>query len=69
MHNHIHSIAEGEEVAGKIRKFKSFTAREIINTLKARNRSLILKKLAMNKHGYHKDSEYQVWQEGYPMIS
>lgn len=65
MHNHLHLIAEGEDLSGKLRKLKSYTARKIIDVLKERNRALILRKLSMNKHDHHKDSEYQVWQEGF----
>ncbi len=65
MHNHLHLIAEGEDLSGKLRKFKSYTARKIIDVLKERNRVLILRKLSMSKHDHYKDSEYQVWQEGF----
>ncbi len=65
MHNHVHMVIEGMDLSGKLRKFKSYTARKIIDLIKERNRTLILRKLSMNKHDHHKDSEYQVWQEGF----
>lgn len=65
MHNHLHLIAEAEDLSGTLRKLKSYTAREIIDLLKERNRTILLRKLSMNKHDYHKDREYQVWQEGF----
>ncbi len=65
MHNHVHLIVEGKELSAHIRKFKSFTARKIIDLLKSRGRTRLLNKLKHLKHDHHKDSEYQVWQEGF----
>ncbi len=65
MHNHVHLIVEGQELSAHIRKLKSFTARSIIDSLKDRGRKRLLSKLKHLKHDHHKDSEYQVWQEGF----
>ncbi|MBD3614927.1 MAG: transposase [Gracilimonas sp.] len=64
MHNHIHLIVEGKRLAIKMGRFKSFTARCIIDYLKAHNRRYYLSELIAYKHSKHKDSEYQVWQKG-----
>lgn len=67
MHNHIHFIAEGHSLSEDIRRFKSFTAREIIRYLESTNRSIFLKKLKRGKKNHKKESSYQVWEEGsYP---
>ena len=60
MENHIHLIAEAEHLSDHMRKFKSYTARKIIDSLQDRNRTLTLRKFKSTKQ----DSEYQVWQEG-----
>ena len=65
MHNHMHVIVKGGELTSHIRKFKSYTARSIIDSLKDRGRKRLLDKLHHSKHNHHKDSEYQVWQEGF----
>ena len=65
MHHHVHLIVEGESLSDHVRKFKSFTARKIIDSLKERNRRHLLDKLHQAKHDHHKDSQYQVWQEGF----
>ena len=65
MHNHLHLVVEGDDLSGDIRKMKSFTARKMIDLLIERNRTLLLGKLRYLKHDHHKDSEYQVWQEGF----
>lgn len=67
MHNHIHFIAEGQSLSEDIRRFKSFTAREIIRYLESSNRSILLKRLQRGKRNHKKESTYQVWEEGsYP---
>ncbi len=58
-------VVEGKELSSQLRRFKSFTARKIIDSLKERNRTILLRKLSKNKYDHHKDSEYQVWQEGF----
>tara|TARA_R110002073_G_scaffold37787_3_gene108739 strand:+ start:15816 stop:16253 length:438 start_codon:yes stop_codon:yes gene_type:complete len=67
MHNHIPFIAESNNLSEDIRRFKSFTAREIIRYLESTNRSVFLKRLKRGKINHKKKSTYQVWQEGsYP---
>jgi len=67
MHNHIHFITEGKNLSEDIRRFKSFTAREIIRYLESNNRSVFLKRLQRGKRNHKRESTYQVWQEGsYP---
>lgn len=63
MHNHIHCIGEGEDLSLTLRKFKSFTARRIINHLKAHKRSYFLKRLKINSEDG--EGTYRVWQKGF----
>lgn len=65
MPNHIHIIVEGEQLSARLRAFKSYTARSIINYLKANNKRRTLAELKSGKLDNHKDSEFQVWQEGF----
>jgi len=60
MHNHIHFIAESKNLSEDIRRFKSFTAREIIRYLESTNRSILLKRLKRGKRNHKKESTYQV---------
>ncbi|HAW79505.1 MAG TPA: transposase, partial [Balneola sp.] len=63
MHDHLHCIMEGNNLSDKLRTFKSYTARAIIDYLKETNRTYYLKRL---KNGVNKEnSEYKVWQEGF----
>lgn len=65
MENHIHLILQGEDLAAKISRFKSYSARRIIDFLKSRRRSRWLKRLKAVKSPYKTDREYQLWEESF----
>jgi len=47
-----------------MRKFKSFTAKEILKYLQNQNVKTILDQLAFYKKAHKKTAQYQLWQEG-----
>jgi REP element-mobilizing transposase RayT len=65
MENHIHLIAQSKELKKCMRTLKSFTAREIVDNLKVEGHDFYLKKLKELKLVHHRDSEFQIWNEGY----
>ncbi len=64
MKDHLHFIASSEDLAGEVSKFKSFTARKIIDHLTEKKVDAILKKLEYYKLQHKEDRKYQLWQEG-----
>ncbi|MGN8224718.1 REP-associated tyrosine transposase [Gracilimonas sp. BCB1] len=64
MPNHLHLIAEHKALSEKLRAFKSFTGRTIIDYLLEKNSKNILRQLSSKKLKNHRDSKHQVWQEG-----
>jgi REP element-mobilizing transposase RayT len=68
MENHIHLIAYGIELQKKIRLFKSYTARRIVDILKKDRNTKLLKQLKFRTLAYKKAKQYQVWEEGYHPI-
>ncbi len=64
LENHLHLIAVGDDLSKEMGDFKSFTARKIIDLLKASNAKTILRPLRYEKAHHKKDRAYQVWQEG-----
>ena len=48
-----------------MRRFKSFTARNIIDTLKDANNIRLIDRLEFLKKEHKRDQDYQLWQEGY----
>ncbi|RNC79882.1 MAG: transposase [Balneola sp.] len=67
MPNHLHLIVESNDLSNKIRKFKSYTARQIIDSLTKRNRRILLSQIKKARVTKKVESDYQIWQEGsYP---
>jgi REP element-mobilizing transposase RayT len=64
MENHLHLIAASAQLGKDIAAFKSFTARTIIDYLKAKQAHSVLRLLNFYKLRPKKDRDYQVWQEG-----
>ena len=64
LENHLHMVASSPAISKEIGDFKSFTAREIVNHLDARNVQTLLKWLRLLKARHKHDRDYQVWQEG-----
>ena len=65
LENHLHCIASSDDISRTIQKFKSFTAKKILELLKRKNIQTILDQLAFYKKAHKSHTEYQVWQEGF----
>ncbi len=63
MENHLHLIASATDLSDMIKRFKSFTARSLIDLLQRRSASVLLRQLRANKLRHKTQSEYQIWQE------
>ena len=64
LENHLHLLASCRDLGAVMGDFKSFTARQIIDDLKIRGETSLLKQLAWHKEAHKDDRTYQVWQEG-----
>jgi putative transposase len=64
LENHLHLVARSEKLDRDMARFKSHTARQIINYLKLNNVHIILEQLAFYKKPNKSESQYQFWQEG-----
>ena len=64
MENHAHLIASGRSLSKTIGRFKSFTARKIIDLLIDKGERGILRQLSYARLPHKVDREYQFWQEG-----
>jgi putative transposase len=64
MENHLHFVCRSSKQTNHIMRFKSFTARKIIDYLEACKAVSLLEHLAFYHKKYKKDSHYQFWQEG-----
>jgi putative transposase len=64
MENHVHGIAQAEDMASCLRRFKSFTARRIVDELLLAAASDVLARLHWGKVDHKTDRAFQFWQEG-----
>ncbi len=64
LENHIHIIAQSDNIGQSMAKFKRHTARQLIKLLEQENVKTILDQLAFYKKAHKSDRTYQVWQEG-----
>lgn len=65
MDNHFHLITSGRNLSNIMSSIKRHTAKEIIKQLKIDQKEWLLNQLNYYKKKYKKESEYQVWQEGF----
>jgi putative transposase len=64
MENHLHMIAAATDLADVMKKFKSYTARQIVDRLRELGDTTLLEQLAFHKLAHKTQSDVQVWQEG-----
>lgn len=64
LENHLHFIAQAERLDRCLSRFKSFTARRIIEHLTEQRVQFLLDRLRFCKRAHKEDRDYQFWQEG-----
>ncbi len=64
MENHLHLLVAADDLSTQIGRFKSYTARQVIDWLNETGRRSILKQLSALKARHKKDRAFQFWQEG-----
>lgn len=64
LENHMHWIAQSGNLPTDVKRFKSFTARKIVDYLEELHVRGVLDKLAYGRKRHKTGSDYQVWQEG-----
>ncbi|MFK0571578.1 REP-associated tyrosine transposase [Endozoicomonas sp.] len=64
LENHLHLLAQSPQLDKDIARYKSYTARLLIDYLKKRKVRTILDQLAFYKKQHKPDRVFQFWQEG-----
>ena len=64
LENHLHLIAASKDLSHDMQRFKSYTAKQIIDCLEQRKAANILALLALFKRAYKTECTYQVWEKG-----
>ena len=64
LENHLHLIASSPDLSRDMQRFKSYTAKRIIDYLEQTQAKRVLELLAFFKRAHKTESQYQVWEEG-----
>jgi REP element-mobilizing transposase RayT len=64
LENHTHLIARSEDLRRDIRRFKSYTSKQVLAYLAENRVSTVLDQLAFYKKAHKGDRSYHFWQEG-----
>jgi len=64
LENHLHLIVQAENLALELPRFKSYTARQLIDHLKECGAERLLQQLAFFRKDHKRDRDYQCWEEG-----
>lgn len=64
LENHLHLVVQSKQLDIDMARFKSYTARRLIQYLSEHNVRSILEQLAFYKKAHKHDRAYQFWQEG-----
>jgi REP-associated tyrosine transposase len=65
LENHLHLVVQSEQLDVDMARFKSYTAKQLIQYLDENKITRILEQLAFYKKAHKVDRAYQFWQEGY----
>ena len=64
LENHAHLVMQAPDLPSVLSRFKSFTARRIIDLLQERGAQSYLARLSFAKRAHKQDRAHQFWQEG-----
>lgn len=64
LENHLHLIASSPDLSGDMQRFKSYTAKQIIDYLEKTQAKRVLELLTLFKRAHKTESQYQIWEEG-----
>jgi len=64
LENHLHIVAQSEDIARTMARFKAHTAKELLKLLQKEKVTTLLDQFAFYKKAHKTDREYQIWQEG-----
>ena len=65
LENHLHLIISSDDLPRTIHKFKSYTAKSILQLLKTNGLNTLLDQFKFYKKAHKTHTNFQIWQEGY----
>jgi REP element-mobilizing transposase RayT len=64
LENHLHAVAQAPDLPGTWARFKSYTARRLIDLLREKGARRFLERMEFAFKAHRGDRRYQFWQEG-----
>ncbi|WP_116474216.1 REP-associated tyrosine transposase [Zobellella maritima] len=64
LENDLHLVAQSDDLGRDLARFKSYTARSLLDYLRQHRVTMLLEQLAYYKKAHKADRRYQFWQEG-----
>jgi len=65
LENHLHLVAQSDDISKTMQKFKSYTAYELLKLLQKQNAKILLEQFAFYKKAHKDHTFYQLWEEGF----
>jgi len=65
LENHLHLLAQSDDITKTMQKFKSYTAYELLKLLQKNNAQTLLNQFSYHKKAHRTESTYQIWEEGF----
>ena len=65
LENHFHAIVAGNNLSNVFRSMKRHSARAILKLAKTKDKKWLLNQFNFYKKRFKKDSDFQIWQEGF----
>jgi len=65
LENHLHLVAQSDDIRKTMQKFKSYSAYELLKLLQKQNATTLLTQFAFHKKAHKTESTYQIWEEGF----
>ena len=64
MENHVHWVAQADDLGNQIHDFKAFTAKKILDRLRLDDEASVLRRLGSGSIARRGDRTHQFWEEG-----
>ena len=64
LENHLHMVIQAPALATELARFKSFTARRLLDYLEEHHVEQVLKQFSWFRKQHKTDCAYQLWEEG-----
>ncbi len=65
LEKHLHLVAQSDDIAKSMQKFKAYSAYELLKLLEKKNATTLLKQFSFHQKAHKTKSTYQIWEDGF----